>query len=85
MPESVASRHAKLASVYETVAEKTRAIAKTNTDEELLAAIDDYNKTAEEFLAAYLALANVFALNNISYPETEPGRMFIYAGQSVQQ
>lgn len=85
MPESVTSRHAKLADAYETIAEKTRTIAKANTDEELLTAIDDYNKAAEEFLAAYLALANVFALNNISYPETEPGRVFVYSGQPEQQ
>jgi hypothetical protein len=84
MPQEVEKYHADLADAYAAVAEKTRTIANVQTDEALLAAIEDYNATADEFLRTYLSLSNVFLLNNIAYPETEPGRVFIYSEQPVQ-
>jgi hypothetical protein len=84
MPGEVTKYHADIVDAYAAVAEKTRALAQTQTDEELLTAIEDYNAAADEFLRAYLSLSNVFLLNNITYPETEPGRVFVYSGQPAQ-
>ena len=80
----VTKQRARLVKAYEAMAEKTRAIAGAKTDDAVLAAVESYNTTADDFLIAYLSVASVFSLNGVTFSPEESGRVFVYSGDPTQ-
>ena len=78
VPAQMASHHAKLAASYQMIGEDLALVAKADNDDSLLAAIETYNASVEQFARNYLAVVTVFSANGVTFDSDRPGRVFVF-------
>ncbi len=77
VPDAAKAANAALAVSCTNAAAKLQTVfMAAGSDSTLLAAIKTYDASADSFTSAYVALVNLFALNNITFNASEPGSAF---------
>lgn len=82
IPESALPLNTRLAHGYIDLGEKLELIPSATSDDALLAAINTYNSSVEEFIGTYSSIANLFSSAGVTFNQTEPGRMFVFTQQA---
>ncbi|KKW24807.1 MAG: hypothetical protein UY70_C0011G0023 [Candidatus Kaiserbacteria bacterium GW2011_GWB1_52_6] len=78
IPQQMRTLHMALAKSYETMGQNLRLVPTTKTPRDFLAAIDAYNKSADEFVRSFVAVATLFSANGVTFAAEDPGSVFTF-------
>ena len=79
IPVEVEDAHETLATTYREIANGLEHLTRAKSDEELLAAVNSYNASADEFTKSFVALATLFSAYGVTFSATDSGRIFVFA------
>ena len=83
VPPAAEIANKKLAEGYAAVAKGLSGLTKAETDEQLLAAIDAYNATADAFIKNYVSIVDLFSAYGVKFGANDPGVVFSFGGGST--
>jgi hypothetical protein len=69
-----------LANAYREIGRNLALIPDAKGDEAFVQAILTYNKSAEDFVQKYVAVALIFQANDVKFTQDEPGGVFMFPG-----
>lgn len=78
VPEAVKTAHLRLAQRYKEIGEHTRAVAQAKTEDELITAMLTSNEASNAFVKDYVTLADIFLVYEVSFSNTDYGRVFSF-------
>ncbi|MDB5187891.1 MAG: hypothetical protein JWO50_411 [Candidatus Kaiserbacteria bacterium] len=83
-PKTIKPSGSALAQSYKTVGTSLikTAQAQSQRDADYIAALKTYNATTDTFTHAFVGIALVFSLNEVSFSQTDPGSVFTFSGGS---
>ncbi len=78
VPSNTASKHKKLAESYRAIGKKLALMADARTDQEVLDAMNTYNKEMDVFTEHYIAMATHFVALGVTFKPEDPGSSFSF-------
>lgn len=79
VPTPVAAANTTLGTRYEMLGQKLALVAKASSDADFVAAIQSYDASADEFVSAYVALAQLLGAYGVQFSSEDPGRVFTFS------
>lgn len=79
IPAQAAGAHKKLGDSYVALGESMRLFADAQTDQQLLDAVNAYNKTVDVQIPAYVAMVTLFTTHSVSFSADDPGSAFRFS------
>lgn len=76
VPPAAASANQRLAESLQAAADKLKAVTAATGDSGIADAMKTYNTSAEEFTRSYIALADIFTLNEVTFNQSDSGSAF---------
>lgn len=78
VPTALQKEHQRLVSGYQALGEATRIIIDAEGDNAFLDAINASNAHADTFAKNYIAIVDILSTNNVTFTNTDPGRVFSF-------
>lgn len=78
IPDPVKTAHLRLAARYKEIGEHTRAVAQAKNEEELVSAMLASNDASNAFVKDYITLADIFLVYEVTFSNTDYGRVFSF-------
>lgn len=79
VPASAASFHSALAKSYQELGKKLAAVADARSDADFVAAIQAYDASADIFVKNFVALAQLFVAQGVSFGSADAGSVFSFS------
>ncbi|MBM3271990.1 hypothetical protein FJY94_01755 [Candidatus Kaiserbacteria bacterium] len=79
VPEQAAAAHKKLGDSYVALGGSLRLLADAQSDQQLLDAVNAYNKTVDVQIPAYVAMVTLFTTHSVSFSPDDPGSAFRFS------
>ena len=79
VPSSVAALHSALAQSYQDIGAKLQLVAKAQSDQDFVQAIEAYDSSADTFVHNYAVLAQYFSAQGVIFSAQDPGSVFSFS------
>lgn len=79
VPPEMSTLHDALAKSYQTMGQKLLIVPHSPKDDDLLAAINVYNASADVFITKFVAMANAFKAYNVTFSPDDQGSVFTFS------
>lgn len=83
IPQAVENPNEDLADSYREMGTKLQNVPAARTDQELIAAITDYNDAADRFAGRFIKLVNLFASYGVKFSADDPGSVFVFNSNNL--
>jgi hypothetical protein len=83
VPSQMTSAHQALGKSYQQIGKKLALISQAESDASFVAAVEAYDSSVNDFTTKYVALANLFAANGVTFMGSDPGNVFTFTSTSA--